>query len=460
MFLLSKKKNINILDGNLAVNMIRYAIPIILTNLLQLFYHSADMFVIGNYCADPNALGSVGCTSSMINMILGLFIGLGAGVSVNLAQSIGAGDKERSEKIVHTSLVVAIVMGTAVGLLGYFVSVPLLHLMDTPEEFMLGASKYVQIYFCGSIANVTYNFFAGILRSRGDTVRPMLFSLAGGIVNVALNLVFVIAFNMGVEGVAIATVVSQFISASIVIIYMTTLKDECRLCFSKLSVDKGALISFIKVGLPAGIQGSLFSLSNVLLQSGYNSLGTVAVNANTAAANVDAYIYNVMNSFYHATLTFASQNFGAKNYSRVKKVGWVSAACVSAVGLVLGVCAYLFSDALVGIFNSDPAVLAEAKKRLLFVAVPYFLCAIMETGTALLRSVGYSLYSLIITMFGSCAFRIVWIYTVFAAYPKIEVLYLVFPVSWVLTASVLLITFSICFKHKIKMMDLQETVDN
>ena len=446
MSALVKKKEMSITEGNLLGNMIKYAIPIILTNLLQIFYNSADMFVIGNFCEDPNALGSVGCTGAMINLILGIFIGLGAGVSVTLAQSIGSGDRERSEKVVHTSFLLAIVLGVAVGVVGYFVSVPLLELMNTPSEFMAGASKYVKIYFCGSVANVMYNFCAGILRSRGDTVRPMLFSMVGGIINIILNVIFVVSFGMGVEGVAIATIASQFISAALTVIYMTKLGDECRLCFSKLGIDKDVLVRFIKVGLPAGIQGSLFSLSNMLLQSGYNSLGPIAVNANTAASNVDAYIYNILNSFYHTTLTFASQNFGAKKYGRVKKVALLSTVCVTVTGLVLGSLSYIFSDTLVGLFDSDPQVLELARSRLMLVGIPYFLCGLMEVGTALNRSIGYSLNSLIITLFGSCAFRVVWIYTVFAMYKYIEVLYLVYPVSWIVTSSVLFGVFFVCYK--------------
>lgn len=443
-----KRKEIMITEGNLLGNMIRYSIPIMLTNLLQLFYNSADMFVIGNFCDDPNAIGSVGCTGSMISLILGIFIGLGAGVSVTLAQSIGANDRERSEKVVHTSFLLAIILGVAVGFVGYYSSVPLLKLMNTPAEFMAGSSKYVKIYFCGSVANVMYNFCAGILRSRGDTVRPMLFSMVGGVVNVILNIIFVVSFGMGVEGVAIATVVSQFISAILTVIYMTTLKDECRLRFSKLGIDKDVLVSFIKVGIPAGIQGSLFSLSNMLLQTGYNSLGAIAVNANTAAGNVDAYIYNILNSFYHTTLTFSSQNFGAKKHGRVKRVALLSSVCVTVICLALGVLAYLFSDTLVGIFDSDPQVLALAKSRLLLVGVPYFLCGLMEVGTALNRSIGYSFNSLIITLFGSCIFRVVWMYTVFAKYKNIEVLYLVYPVSWILTSAVLFIVFFVCYKRQ------------
>ena len=446
------KKDINIIDGPVLPNMLRYALPIMLTNILQLFYNSADMFVIGNFCDDPNALGSVGCTGSLINMILGVFIGFGAGVAVTLAQSIGAGNRERASRIVHTSFCLSIVLGIIVTVLGNLISEPILHAMNTPDVFLRGATLYVKIYFCGSIANIMYNFFAGILRSRGDTVRPLLFSMAGGIVNIILNLIFVLVFKMGVEGVAIATIVSQFISAVLVIIHMTKLNDECRLDFKKLGFDISVLKQLTKVGLPAGIQGSLFSVSNMILQTGYNSLGPVIVNANVAAMNVDGYIYNILNSFYHTCLTFCSQNFGAKRFDRVKKVFFVGTGTVTALGLVLGVFVYTFAEPLVGIFNSDPEILVYAKQRLALVALPYFLCGLMDVGSGFLRSIGYSFRALIITFLGSCVLRIVWVYTVFPIFNDVRALYAVFPVSWFITAATLFIIFFLCYKKEKKML--------
>ena len=435
--------------------MLRYALPIMITNILQLFYNSADMFVVGNFCSDKNALGAVGCTGSLIHMILGVFIGLGAGVAVILAQSIGSGNKERSSKIVHTSFCLSIFLGIVVTVIGNIIAVPILHWMNTPEEFIDGASLYVKIFFCGSIANITYNFFAGILRSRGDTVRPLLFSMAGGVVNILLNLMFVLVFGMGVEGVAIATIVSQFISAVLVIIHMTKLDDECRLDFKKLGIDFSVLKQLIRVGLPAGIQGSLFSVSNMMLQTGYNSLGAVVVNANVAAMNVDGYIYNILNSFYHTCLTFCSQNFGAKRFDRVKKVVFSGMGSVTVLGLCLGAFVCIFSDPLVGIFNSDPEVLSYARYRLLIIGLPYFLCGLMDVGSGFLRSIGYSFQSLIITFLGSCVLRIVWIYTVFAQYPDVRVLYMAFPISWFLTSATLLITFFFCYKKEKKLLLLK-----
>lgn len=446
------KKDINIIDGPILPNMLKYALPIMITNILQLFYNSADMFVVGNFCADKNALGSVGCTGALINMILGVFIGLGAGVSVTLAQGLGAGNKEKASKIVQTSFCVAIILGVIVTILGNLVAVPILHAMNTPEEFLAGASLYVRIYFCGSIANIIYNFFAGILRSRGDTVRPLLFSMAGGIINIILNLIFVLVFGMGVEGVAIATIASQFISAILVIIYTANLKDECRLDFKKLTIDFSILKQLVKVGLPAGIQGSLFSLSNMLLQTGYNSLGPVIVNANVAAFNVDGYIYNILNSFYHTSLTFCSQNFGAKRFDRVKKVFITSTSSVFVIGLVLGVSAYLFAEPLVGIFNSDPEVLGYAKYRLLIIGLPYFLCGFMDVGSGFLRSIGYSFRALIITFLGSCVFRIAWVFTVFEKFHDVRILYLAFPISWFITAATLFVMFFFCYKREKKML--------
>ena len=449
---LFSKKDIKIIDGPVLPNMIRYALPIMLTNILQLFYNSADMFVIGNFCEDPNALGSVGCTGALINMILGVFIGLGAGVAVTLAQSIGAGMKERSEKIVHTAFLLSIILGVAVTVLGNLIAVPILHWMNTPEEFVDGASLYVRIYFCGSIGNIMYNFFAGILRSRGDTVRPLLYSMAGGVINIVLNLIFVIVFGMGVEGVAIATIASQFVSATLVIIHMTRLTDECHLDFKKLGIDLSVLKQLVKVGLPAGIQGSLFSVSNMMLQTGYNSLGPVIVNANVAAMNVDGYIYNILNSFYHTCLTFCSQNFGARRFDRVKKVVFSGMGAVTVLGLCLGIFVCTFSDTLVGIFNSDPEVLGYARYRLLIIGLPYFLCGLMDVGSGFLRSIGYSFQSLIITFLGSCVLRIVWVYTVFAQYPDVRVLYMAFPISWFITSATLLITFFFCYKKEKKML--------
>ena len=298
-----------------------------------------------------------------------------------------------------------------------------------------------------------YNFFSGILRSRGDTVRPLIFSMVGGVVNVALNFIFVKFFAMGVEGVAIATIISQFISAALVIQHMCKLDDECRLDFKKLAFDIPSLKQLIKIGLPAGVQGSLFSLSNMVLQWGYNSLGVAAiVNANSAAMYIDGYIYNILNSFYHTCLTFCSQNFGAKRFDRVKKVCYWGVSLASVIGLLMGVAVVVFAKPLLSVFNVTDEELGYATTRLIIIGLPYFLCGIMEVGSALLRSIGHSFKALIVTFIGSCVLRVAWVFTVFASFAKIEILYLSYPISWFVTAATLLLMFFFSYKQEKKML--------
>lgn len=447
---LTRKKEIQITEGKLLGNMIRYAIPIMLTNILQLLYNSADMIVIGKFCEDPNAQGAIGCTGSLISLIIGLFIGLGAGVCVTLAHSIGAKDDDKIAKTIHTSIALALVLGVIVSIVGFFLAPKLLVLMNTRDDHIAGATLYIQIYFLGSIPHIMYNFCAGIMRSRGDTVRPLIFSSIGGIINVILNIIFVCIFHMGVEGVAIATIASQTISSVLSLIYLSKLNDACRLSFKKLAIDKNIMIKFLKIGIPAGIQGSLFSLSNVMLQSGYNSLGTLFVNANAAANQVDGYLYNILNSFYHVVLTFASQNYGAKKTKRLKRVFVLGVAIAITVGLTLGIFVYVFSDPLVGIFNSDPEILSVSKYRLLYVGLPYFLCGLMEIGTAMLRSIGYSLFSTVITFFGSCLFRIIWVTKIFPHYNTVASLYIVYPISWTVTFISLTVAYVFCYRYNKK----------
>ena len=450
---LFSKKDIKIIDGPVLPNMIKYSLPIMFANVLQLFYSSADMMILSNFCSDPNARGSVGCTGALINLIFGVFIGLGAGVSVTLAQSIGAGNKEKSSKVVHTAFCLAVVLGAFVTVFGILMTEPLLELNNTLPEFFDGASLYVKIFFCGSIANMIYNFFSGILRSRGDTVRPLIFSMIGGVVNVVLNFIFVKFFVMGVEGVAIATIISQFISAALVIRHMCKLDDECRLDFKKLAFDVSSLKQLVKIGLPAGVQGSLFSLSNMALQWGYNSLGVAAiVNANSAAMYIDGYIYNILNAFYHTCLTFCSQNFGAKRFDRVKKTCYLGVVLASLIGLIMGIAVVVFAKPLLSVFKVTDKELGYATTRLVIIGLPYFFCGIMEVGSALLRAIGYSFRALIITFLGSCVLRVAWVYSVFPLFNDIRALYIIYPISWFLTAAILLITFILCYKKEKKLL--------
>ncbi len=444
-------------EGKMLGGMIRYAIPIMLANILQIVYNSADMFVLGNFCSDPNAIGAVGCTTALINLVLGIFIGLGAGVCVTVAQALGAGDEDRVSRAVHVCIVLALILGAAVSIIGFICSPIFLTWMGTDAVFFEGASLYMRIYFFGAIGNLLYNFLAGIMRSKGDTLHPLVFSLIGGVLNILLNLLFVIAFDMGIAGVAIATISAQLVSAVLSLVFLSHLNDPCKFCPKKLCLDRTIVLAFIRFGLPAGVQGSFFALSNVILQSSYNSLGPLYVNANAAATQVDSYVFNAMNAFYHVALTYSAQNFGAKKYDRLSRVYGNSLVCVTVVGLSLGVGGFLFAEPLIGIFNSDPAVIEVAKVRLMYICMPYFLCGIMEVANGMMRGIGCSLGSAVITFLGSCLFRVIWVLTVFRLVPRIEILYIVYAISWIMTFTALLVAFLIMLKRKIKSQELQTT---
>lgn len=454
-----KKSEIDMLNGPMLGKIIKTTIPIVLTNVLQIFYNSADMFVVGNYCEDPNALGSVGCTSALIQLILGLFIGLGAGVCVVLAQCMGEGNGSNVSKVVHTSVLLALLLGGAVTVIGYFLAPEMLVWMKTTDEFLENATLYTRIYFCGSIGNIMYNFCSGILRSRGDTLRPLIFSGISGIINIILNLFFVISLGMGVEGVAIATIVSQFLSAAMAVIHLMRLDDDCRLCPRKLAIDKTIMIRLLKIGVPAGIHGMLFAISNVILQSSYNKLGPLYVNANTAESNVETYSYNILNAFYHSALSFASQNYGARKTDRVRKVFYISAACILVTGIVYDSINIIFADSLIKIFEKDPEIVAAAKIKLYIMLGAHFLCGFQELSTAMLRSIGYSSMSTIGSFLGTCVFRIFWIYTVFAASgSNVYVLYMVYPISWLITFAVGITTFFILLRKREREMGILERI--
>ncbi len=450
MSLAKKHLQPSITEGKMLGSMIRYSIPIMLANVLQLLYNSADMFVLGNFCSDPNAIGAVGCTSALINLVLGLFIGLGAGVCVTVAQSLGAGDNDRVSRAVHSSVLLAILLGVVVTVIGVVMSPVFLGWMRTDAVFFEGAALYMRIYFLGSVGNLLFNFLAGILRSKGDTVHPLIFSSLGGVVNILLNLLFVIAFDLGIAGVAIATIIAQALSALLSLIFLMRLDGPCRICIRRIRLDGAVVGQFIRYGLPAGIQGSFFSLSNVILQGSYNLLGPLYVNANAAASQIDAYVFTAMNAFYHVALTYGSQNFGAKQYDRVKRAFGGALLCVSVVGLTLGILSFVFARPLVSIFNDDPAVIEVARVRLLYVGAPYFLCGIMEVANGTMRSIGASLAAMIITFIGSCLLRIIWVFTVFRALMTIEVLYWIYPLSWIATFIALTLVFFLLLSRHIR----------
>ena len=423
---------IDMVNGPLFGKIIRYAIPLMLSGILQLFFNAADIVVVGRF-AGPTALAAVGSTGSLINLIINVFMGLSVGTNVLVARYYGARDMKNLSETVHTAILASLVSGVALIFIGFFLAKPMLLMMGSPEDVIDQAVLYVRIYFCGMPAMMLYNFGAAILRSVGDTKRPLYFLTMAGVLNVGLNLFLVIVFDMGVAGVAIATVSSQVLSAVLVLICLVRSDAPYRVDLKKLHIYKDKLLGMIRIGLPAGMQGTVFSISNVLIQSSINSFGSVAMAGSTAASNIEGFVYTAMNAFYQTSLSFTGQNMGAKKYDRVSKIMRQCVASVAVVGIFMGAVCTLCSKPLLSIYTTDPKVIEYGVNRMLLVCLPYFICGIMDTLVGSLRGMGYSIMPMIISLTGACALRVVWILTVFAVSPSLSTLFVIYPISWTIT---------------------------
>lgn len=421
--------------GPLAGKIVMFSLPLMLTGILQLLYNAADIIVVGRY-AGSVALAAVGSTGALNNLIINLFMGLSVGASVAVAQNYGAGNHREVSDTVHTAIAISLVGGVVLCVFGVIMAKPLLELMGTPDDVIDLAALYMRIIFAGMPFNMVYNFGSAILRAVGDTRRPLYFLTVAGLVNVLLNLFFVIVMGMSVDGVALATIIAQMISVVLILLCLMRSESSIRLDLKKIRLHKPALKIIAKVGLPAGVQGSLFSLSNVLIQSTINSFGSIVMAGNAAAANIEGFVYTSMNSVYQASLTFTGQNLGAKQFHRIDKVLWNCLMIVTAVGVVMGVGAYLLGAPLLSIYTSDPEVIQKGLIRLSLVGAPYFLCGIMDVLVGQMRGLGSSIMPMIVSLLGACGLRIVWIYTLFAANPTLQMLYVSYPVSWAVTALV------------------------
>ena len=404
--------------------------------------------VVGRF-AGSESLAAVGSTSSLINLIINLFIGLSTGAGVVTARNIGAEETERTQKSVHTAMTVSLISGLAVGLFGFFFASKFLQLMGTPENVLPLASLYLKIYFLGAPGSLVYNFGASILRATGDTKRPLVILSLTGIVNVALNLVLVIVFHLNVAGVAIATIVAQYLSALFIVIRLLRMDNICRLKLSKLRIYKTELIRIIKIGVPAGLQSSLFSFSNVLIQSSINSFGSIAMAGNTAAQNADAIIYVCTNSVAQTAMTFSSQNMGAMKYKNLRKVFFMCMGIALFFSVSLGGISLLFPEQIIGIFTTEAEVIEIGKQRLVILMTTYFMCSLMDVAGCQIRGMGRSLEPMIITLLGACGIRILWLYTGFRLNPQLWNLYISYPISWTLTFIALFICY-IVIEKKLK----------
>ena len=452
---MKKNHSIDMCNGSLADKILLFSLPLMASSLLQLLFNAADVVVVGRF-AGNQALAAVGSTSALNNLIVNLFIGLSIGVNVLVARYYGAGQTRDLYETVHTSILTAAISGVALIFLGMGLSRPLLQMMETPADVIDHSVLYMRIIFAGMPASMLYNFGAAVLRAVGDTQRPLYFLLTAGVINVALNLFFVIVLHMGVAGVATATVISQCVSAALVILCLVRSEGMYRLDIKQLRIYKRKLKEIARIGIPAGIQGSMFSISNVLIQSTINSFGSIAMAGSTAAGNIEGFVWTAMDAFTQATQSFVGQNYGAKKIDRVNKVIWQCMVLVTVVGLVLGVGAYLAAKPLLGIYSSDPAVIEYGKARMLAISVPYFTCGAMGIFVGGMRGLGSSLVPMINTVFSVCVLRVVWIYTVFAMWPQWEVLFISYPVTWVIASLIGGICYAVIRKRAIARISVRE----
>lgn len=432
--------------GKLLGKLIVFVIPVILSGVLQLLFNAADIIVVGKYAGD-DSLAAVGSTTALINLMVSLFIGLSIGANVIAAQCYGSGERQKLSATVHTSMMISLIGGAALAIFGIIFSGTILEWMGSPGEVKTLATLYLRIYFTAMPATLIYNFGSSILRASGDTATPLYFLTASGVINVLLNLFFVITFDMDVAGVGLATVISQYISALLILIHLGRDKGELHFSVRKLAVDKRILAKIIKIGIPAGVQGMVFSLSNVVIQSSINSFGKTIVAANSAASNIEGFVYISMNAVYQTSITFVGQNYGAGEYKRIKKVVFQCLGIVIFIGLFLGNLVYIFGEPLMRIYSKNPEVIAAGMVRIKYICTIYFLCGMMDTMVGALRGIGKSVLPMIVSLTGACALRLVWIATIFKLHRTPEMLYIAYPISWTITLSVHILCFVIAYRH-------------
>ena len=445
---MAKNYRIDMTNGSLLPKLLKFSFPLMLSSLLQLLFNAADIIVVGKF-AGHQALAAVSSTGALVNLIVNLFIGLSVGTNVLVARQIGARENDKIYRTVHTAMALSFIGGVILTVFGVVMAHPLLELMNVPSDVIDLSTLYLQIYFLGITAMLVYNYGAAILRAKGDTKRPLYFLTIAGVINVGLNLILVIFFHMGVAGVGIATTISQVVSAGLVFYCLMNEQENMRLRPKEMKVDMPTLVEIMKIGLPAGIQGSVFSLSNVVIQSTINSFGSAVMAGNGAAGNIEGFVYVGMNAFYQSCLTFTGQNYGAGKIDRVKKTLYCCQFLVIVTGLVLGIGAWFFGEPLLSIYASEADVIQAGMVRLGYVARFYFLCGIMDVMVGSLRGLGYSIFPMIMSLIGACLFRLLWIYFIFPLNPIPDTVYVSYPITWIITITAHILTY-IYAMHKIK----------
>lgn len=436
------KYEIDMCSGTILPKLLRLTLPLMLSSVLQLLFNAADIIVVGNF-AGENSLAAVGSTTALVNLITNLFLGLSTSANILTSMFMGAGKNERVNKTVHTSICLSIASGLIMTVFGVIFADKLLILMNTPKEILSLSTLYLRIYFFGMTAMMIYNFGSSVLRSKGDTKRPLYYLTFAGIINVLLNLLFVIVFKMDVAGVALATAISQCISAFLIIRCLMKEDDAFRFEFCKMRFDRKIVARMLKIGIPAGFQGVVFSLSNVVIQSSINGFGAIVMAGSAAAASIEGFIWVSMNSFSQGALTFMSQNIGGGKYTRINRIAVITCACAAVTGIILGNAAYFLAEPLINIYDSRAAVVEAGTIRMGLVCCFYFTCGLMDCIVGNIRGMGFAVTPTIVSLIGACGLRILWIATIFQI-PRFHtefMLFLSYPITWIITFAVHLICY-------------------
>ncbi len=439
------KSNVQITEGAIIPNIIRFVLPVIISNILQISFNAADIAIVGQFCGG-DAVAAIGTTTSFVHLLLNVFIGLATGTTIAVSQSLGRGDHPAAKNFSHTAIAIAVCSGAVAAALGVLSARPVLTAMSTPKGAVLdGAVTYLRIYFTGAPVLLLYNFGSAILKANGDTKRPFLYLSLGGIVNILLNIFFVTVLGMSVDGVAIATVVSNIIAATLVFCRLTKIDGPCRVIIKEIKIHKKSLLILLKYGVPIGIQSSMFSLPNLIIQSSVNTFGKAAVAGRSAAQTVYNYLDTTIASFNETTLTFVAGNFGAGLYKRMKKIFWGLLFATTSISFALGVSIYTFSRPILSIFvPENEEAIKYGTIVLRYMALPIFTVAIMFLLSAFLRGIGKPFYPMAVTVLGVCIIRIVWMLFIYPKHPTFECIFFAYPLTWVITSLLLFVYFCIC----------------
>lgn len=436
-------------NGPFFRKIVLFSVPLVFTGLLQLVYNTADTVIVGRF-AGKQALAAVGSTGSLVALILNVFMGLAMGAGVITAKYIGAGDTQKIRRCTHTAMLLSVISGISVGVIGFFISGLLLQLMNVEPAILALSTLYLKIYFLGAPGMLIYNFGAAIVRSHGDTQRPLYILVLSGFVNIVLNLILVIPVKLGVSGVAIATVVSQYISAALIVIYLLRSESVIKINAKELRIYKKELLEIVKIGVPAGIQNSMFSIANVIIQSSVNSFGENAMAGIAAGSNYDSYIYTCTNAFAQTTMTFTSQNVGAKKYENIRKIYGRCLILVCAIAGLLSLIGFIFRSQIVGIFSDVPEVIDIGAERMHLIMPFYIMCSLQDVVAGQIRGLGKSSEPMLVSLLGTCGVRLLWIFVFLPMNRTIINLFIAYPLSWTITCIAQAVLYAVLKKNLMK----------